>query len=92
MKHTAESLKQNWIEWFFCSDLKLSVIHFYVPLLGEPILEHKILLISVQVWPGIKYKVSGWITPVSLRVDVLQAPFSNVAELFNVEKPKLLPA
>lgn len=92
MKHTAESLKQNWIEWFFGSDLKLSVIHFYVPLLGEQILEHKILLISVQVWPRIKYKVSGWITPVSLRVDVLQAPFSDVAELFNVEKPKILPS
>lgn len=75
----------------FCSDLKLSVINFYVPLLGEPILEHEILPISVQIWPRIKYNVSGWITPVSWRVDVFQAPFSNVAEL-NVEKSKILPS
>lgn len=67
-----------------------AVIQFYVPLLGEPILEHKILLISVQIWPRINYKASWWITPVSL--DVLQASLSNVVELFNVEKSKILPS
>lgn len=61
-KHT-ELQKRSWTERFLCSDLKrLSSI--YVHLLEEPILEHKILFISVQNWLRIKYKVSGWIPPV----------------------------
>lgn len=60
--------------WF-----KVFVIHFYVPLLGEPILEPKNLLISGQVWLRIKSKVSE-------RIDVLSAGLSHVVGLFNVRK------